>query len=298
MFELISRNRRVYTRDRLAFFMSFLSVIILILVYQVFLGQIQIDAIKEALGSDTASSNTIKMVNYWLISGLTTIISMTSTLGAFGVMVSDKEKKLSEDFKVSPISNFKVELSYAIFAILFGIILTMFSCVFAIGIFNGFSSLLDYSAMGYLKIFGIVSLSTVLSAAIVLPILAFIRTSSAFTTLSTIVGTFIGFISGVYLSIGSVGETLQQLMTWFPMTQVNALLKQVLMKESIAKVFDSAPSSVVNEYKESYGVVLQNASGDHLSNSFMLSYILVIILALLIIHFMIKKVKKLGLVSS
>ena len=207
-------------------------------------------------------------------------------------MVSDKEKKLSEDFKVSPISNFKVELSYAIFAILFGIILTMFSCVFAIGIFNGFSSLLDYSAMDYLKIFGIVSLSTVLSAAIVLPILAFIRTSSAFTTLSTIIGTFIGFISGVYLSIGSVGETLQQVMTWFPMTQVNALLKQVLMKDSIAKVFDSAPSLVVNEYKESYGVVLQNASGDHLSNQFMLVYISMIIVALLILHFFIKKVKK------
>ena len=34
MLELISRNRKVYTRDRLAFFMSFLSVIILILVYQ------------------------------------------------------------------------------------------------------------------------------------------------------------------------------------------------------------------------------------------------------------------------
>lgn len=292
MFELISRNRKVYTRDRLAFFMSFLSVIILILVYQVFLGQLQIDAIKEALGSDTASSDTIKMVNYWLISGLTTIISMTSTLGAFGVMVSDKEKKLSEDFKVSPISNFKVELSYAIFAILFGIILTMFSCVFAIGIFNGLSSLLDYSVMDYLKIFGIVSLSTVLSAAIVLPILAFIRTSSAFTTLSTIVGTFIGFISGVYLSIGSVGETLQQVMTWFPMTQVNALLKQVLMKDSIAQVFDNAPSSVVNEYKESYGVVLQNAGEVHLSNQFMLVYISLIIVALLTLHFFIKKVKK------
>ena len=292
MFELISRNRKVYTRDRLAFFMSFLSVIILILVYQVFLGQIQIDAIKEALGSDTASSDTIKMVNYWLISGLTTIVSMTSTLGAFGVMVSDKEKKLSEDFKVSPISNFKVELSYAIFAILFGIILTMFSCVFAIGIFNGFASLLDYSAKDYLTIFGIISLSTVLSASIILPILTFIQTSSAFTTLSTIVGTFIGFISGVYLSIGSVGETLQQVMTWFPMTQVNALLKQVLMKDSIAQVFDSAPPSVVNEYKESYGVVLQNASGNHLSNQFMLVYISMIIVALLTLHFFIKKVKK------
>ena len=141
MLELISRNRKVYTRDRLAFFMSFLSVIILILVYQVFLGQIQIDAIKEALNSDTASTDTIQMVNYWLSSGLTTIISMTSTLGAFGVMVSDREKKLSEDFKVSPVSNFKIELSYAIFAILFGIIMTMFSCIFAIGMFNGFRCL-------------------------------------------------------------------------------------------------------------------------------------------------------------
>ena len=292
MLELISRNRKVYTRDRLAFFMSFLSVIILILVYQVFLGQIQIDAIKEGLHSDTASTDTIQMVNYWLISGLTTIISMTSTLGAFGVMVSDREKKLSEDFKVSPISNFKIELSYAIFAILFGIIMTMFSCIFAIGMFNGFSSLLDFSTTDYLSILGIVSMGTVLAATIILPILVFIRTSSAFTTLSTIVGTFIGFISGVYLSIGSVGETLQQIMTWFPLTQVNALLKQILMKDSINKVFDKAPTSIVTNYKESYGVILQNPSGEHLSNQFMFAYVSIIIVVLLGVHFMIKKVKK------
>lgn len=292
MLELISRNRKVYTRDRLAFFMSFLSVIILILVYQIFLGQIQIDAIKEALNSDTASTDIIQMVNYWLISGLTTIISMTSTLGAFGVMVLDKEKKLSEDFKVSPVSNFKIELSYAIFAILFGIIMTMFSCIFAIGMFNGFSSLLDFSTTDYLSILGIVSMGTVLAATIILPILAFIRTSSAFTTLSTIVGTFIGFISGVYLSIGSVGETLQQVMTWFPLTQVNALLKQILMKDAISKVFDHAPSTVIMNYKESYGVILQNPSGEHLSTQFMFAYISIIIVVLLGVHFMIKKVKK------
>ncbi len=292
MLELISRNRKVYTRDRLAFFMSFLSVIILILVYQIFLGQIQIDAIKEALNSDTASTDTIQMVNYWLISGLTTIISMTSTLGAFGVMVLDKEKKLSEDFKVSPVSNFKIELSYAIFAILFGIIMTMFSCIFAIGMFNGFSSLLDFSTTDYLSILGIVSMGTVLAATIILPILAFIRTSSAFTTLSTIVGTFIGFISGVYLSIGSVGESLQQVMTWFPLTQVNALLKQILMKDAISKVFDHAPSTVIMNYKESYGVILQNPSGEHLSTQFMFAYISIIIVVLLGVHFMIKKVKK------
>ena len=256
------------------------------------MGKIQLDAIKAALRSNTVSSDTIHMVNYWLIAGLTTIISMTSTLGAFGVMVSDKEKKLNEDFKVSPISNIKIELSYAIFAVLFGIVMTMFSCIFAIGIFNGFNSLLEYSAMDYLTILGIVSLGTVLSAAMILPILAFIHTSSAFTTLSTIVGTFIGFISGVYLSIGSVGKALQQVMTWFPLTQINSLLKQVLMKGSIAKVFDKANEATVSNYKESYGVVLRNADGERLSNHFMLIYIIALILILLAIHFIIKKVKK------
>ncbi|MCD0000656.1 ABC transporter permease, partial [Streptococcus agalactiae] len=112
--------------------------------------------------------------------------------------------------------------------------------------------------MDYLTILGIVSLGTVLSAAMILPILAFIHTSSAFTTLSTIVGTFIGVISGVYLSIGSVGKALQQVMTWFPLTQINSLLKQVLMKGSIAKVFDKANEAPVSNYKESYGVVLRN----------------------------------------
>ena len=144
----------------------------------------------------------------------------------------------------------------------------------------------------YLSILGVTSLGTILSAAIILPILTFIRTSSAFTTLSTIVGTFIGFISGVYLSIGSVGETLQQVMTWFPLTQVNALLKQILMKDAISKVFDHAPSTVITNYKESYGVILQNPSGEHLSNQFMFAYISIMIVVLLGVHFMIKKVKK------
>ena len=69
-------------------------------------------------------------------------------------------------------------------------------------------------------------------------------------------------------------------------------MKQVLMKESIAQVFDKAPASVVNTYKESYGVVLQNASGEQLSNQFMLTYISIVIVALLLLHFIIKKVKK------
>ncbi|AMB93788.1 ABC transporter permease [Aerococcus sanguinicola] len=294
MFEFISRNFKVYTRDRMAFLMSFLSIIILILIYQIFLGEIQVDAIKLALNSKTASTDTIQMVNYWLIAGLTTIISMTGTLGAFGVMVADRENKLTEDFKVSPTSPILIELSYAIFAILFGITLTLFSCIFAIGIFNGFSSIFDFTAMDYVKIFGIVCLATILSATIILPILTFIQSSSAFTSLSTIVGTFIGFISGVYLSIGSVGKTLQQIMTWFPLTQINSLLKQVLMKSSMDRVFAQADSAVMTDYKQAYGVILKNADEIVLTNRFILIYCSGLVLSFLLLHLVIRKLKNSG----
>ena len=64
------------------------------------------------------------------------------------------------------------------------------------------------------------------------------------------------------------------------------------MKDSINKVFDKAPTSIVTNYKESYGVILQNPSGEHLSNQFMFAYVSIIIVVLLGVHFMIKKVKK------
>lgn len=92
MLSLVKRNILVYIRDKMAFFMSFLSVVILLVLYQVFLGQMQLDAIKESMGTTTVSSPVIQMVNLWLIAGLTTIVSLTSTLGAFSVMVSDREK--------------------------------------------------------------------------------------------------------------------------------------------------------------------------------------------------------------
>ena len=232
------------------------------------------------------------MVNLWLISGLTTIISMTSTLGTFGVMVSDREKKIAEDLEASPISKFKLEMSYAVFAIVFGSILTLISCIFAMILFNGFDSLLVYAPIDFLKIFGIILLSAAASVAIVMPILSVISTNSAFTALSTIIGTLIGFISGVYISIGSVGDVLRQVMTWFPLTHINALLKQVLMKSSIEEVFNKAPVAVADKYRESYGVTLVNPSGEQLSVGFMLMYIVLVTAALVTIGIIIRRVKR------
>lgn len=294
MLSLVKRNILVYIRDKMAFFMSFLSVVILLVLYQVFLGQIQLDAIKEAMGQATVSSHVIHMVNLWLISGLTTVVSLTSTLGAFSVMVSDREKKLNEDFEISSCPLWKLELSYVIAAVILGTLVTILCFLFGVLLFNGFNYLQIFSLVDLLKILGLIVMSCLLSATLVLPFLSFIKTGSAFSTLSTIIGTLIGFLSGVYIAIGSVGNALAQVMTWFPMTQMNAMLKNVLMSHSLQKVFAGAPESVEYEYKISYGVLLRTVDKDVISNNEMLLYVSMCMLGLLVIYMLIKKGMKYG----
>lgn len=294
MLSLVKRNILVYIRDKMAFFMSFLSVVILLVLYQVFLGQIQLDAIKESMGTATVSSPVIHMVNLWLVAGLTTIVSLTSTLGAFSVMVSDREKKLNEDFEISSCPSWKLELSYIIAAVILGTLVTILCFFLGVLLFNGFNYLQIFSFPDFLKILGLIVMSCLLSAAIVLPFLSLIKSGSAFSTLSTIIGTLIGFLSGVYIAIGSVGSVLAQVMTWFPMTQMNAMLKNVLMSHSLHKVFAEAPQSVENEYKISYGLALRTINNHTLSNNEMLLYVSMCMIGLLTIYMLLKKGMRYG----
>ncbi|MFA7746513.1 ABC transporter permease, partial [Salinicoccus roseus] len=75
---LISRNIKIYFRDRTLLLLSLLSVFIVILLYAVFLQQTQLDAIKALVGSTDDSK---AMVNEWMVAGLLSITAVTTTLG-------------------------------------------------------------------------------------------------------------------------------------------------------------------------------------------------------------------------
>lgn len=281
----------VYTRDRVAFAMSFLSVIILLILYQLFLGQSQLEAIKENIGNQELTLAMTKMINYWLIAGLTTIISLTSTLGAYNVMVQDREKKIDEDIGIGNLAYWKISLSYIIAAVFLGSVITIVCCFLGILFFNGINALNDFSMITGLKVILMIIFSCILSSSIVLPFLTFIKTGTAFTMLSTIIGTVIGFLAGVYISIGSVGRLLAQIMTWFPLTQINAMLKNVLMEKSMNIVFKNASANTLEKYKKTYGITLYNYAEKRLSQNQLLVYPLLITISLTIVYLAIKKGK-------
>jgi len=273
----------------MAFAMSFLSVIILLALYQIFLGKLQVDSIKIGMGVEEVSTQMLQLVNLWLIGGLSTVCCMSGTLGVYSVLIKDREYNISQDLTISGFPQWQLELSYVIAAVLLGLIVAIVSCFAGLLIFNGLSIFELLSVMMVLKIIGLLFLGCLISSALVLPILSLIRTVSAFSALSAIVGTMIGFLSGVYISIGAVSDFLAQVMTWFPLTQINALLKALLMEQSINAVFAGAPLEVVDAYKEGYGITLFTPSGHMLSEVEMLLYITVCTGCLLALYLALKK---------
>ena len=91
-----ARNLKVFFKDRTSVFFSLLSVFIIIVLYVLFLGDVWITGLEDLTGVRY-------LMDSWIMAGLLTITSVTTTMGAYGIMVEDKAKKINKDFTASPI---------------------------------------------------------------------------------------------------------------------------------------------------------------------------------------------------
>lgn len=245
---LVQRNNKVFFRDKTQVFFSLLSVFIVLGLYILFLQKTQIDSIEAVVPLTTE----IKvMVNEWMISGLLSIIAVTSTLGAFGTYVNDLESKKNVDFLTTAMSRTRIQLSYCISASMIGFILT-FIAFLGGEIFIVLTGGTWLSFIDFIKVIGIIILSVILSSVINLSIILFIDSQSAYATASTIVGTLIGFLCGVYIPIGVLPDFVQKIIYFFPISHTTVLLRHVFMEDSLNNVFPTVQAK--DDYMFTYGV--------------------------------------------
>ena len=117
MKQFIKRNLLVFFRDRAAVFYSLLSSLIIIGLYALFLGN------NMASYMETMPNARI-LVDRWLVAGLVSITSISSAMGAYGVMVEDKAKRIIQDFYTSPIRRWKLIGGYVSAAFVIGVIMS------------------------------------------------------------------------------------------------------------------------------------------------------------------------------
>lgn len=189
-----------------------------------------------------------------MLAGMLASASITTSLGAYGVMISDRENKTIKDFYSSPVSRRQIAGGYIITGFIISIIMSIFTLIFGeiyMGMIGG--AVLDMDIL--LKLFGVIVLSAFASSAIASFIISFLKTNSAYSAASMIVGTLIGFLVGAYIPIGNLPENVQWLVKYFPCAHSAVLYRQLLMEGSIKENFANQPTAVLKETKEILGVV-------------------------------------------
>lgn len=249
VWHLVSRHQKLYRRDRMLVFFSLLSVLIVISLYAIFLQKTQVSTIEEWI---PASTEVTSMVNEWMASGLLSILGVTTTLTAFGIYIRDMERKVLADFLTTPKSRISIQMSYVINAIVIGFVLSimgLIACQLYIVLMGGEW----FSLIKVLKLLGIMMLSVLLCSSFNLLLTLMVSTESAFSTLNTIVGASIGFLCGVYVPLGAVPAVVQKVIMLFPISHTAVLFREVLMRDSLDRVFAGATEAKVN-YMSSFGI--------------------------------------------
>ncbi len=228
---LVRRNITLYFRDKSGVFFSLLAPLIMFVLYVFFLGNLQTTNIRESFsGSSTDAINFF--ITSWIFAGILTITTVTTGLAALQVYVADLASGRFRDFAVSPIKRWKIITGY--FGSTFIISLVMTTIVLVLGelyvVLNGGSWLTLHNA---LLTYGVLLLLCGSFAAVSSFIVTFVKSESAYASLSVILGTSIGFLAGVYVPVGSLPAGVANVINTLPFSQAASLVRKFFVQQSV-----------------------------------------------------------------
>ena len=281
MIQLTKRNLLQFFRDHAEVFFSFMSVIIILGLYLLFLSDLQVRNIESSIGRSVEGIK--PMVNAWVMAGLLAVSTITLSIGALGRMVLDKNRKVFYDFLVAPIKRYQLFLSYITSTFLIVLMISV-SILIISQIYIVFSGGDWFTFDQWLRLSFYLLLCILSSTFFVLFIVSFIENPSVMSTFATVVGTLIGFVTGSYIPMGFLPKGVQIVSNLMPVSQGASLLRQVFMESSIQQVFAGASEEVVLNYMKFQGIDLY--IGDTLlTPTIMVSYLILSTIVLIALNY-------------
>lgn len=247
MFNIAYRNIKLFFRDKASVFFSLLAVFIIIGLYILFLGDAISSGMEEIPGVRF-------LMDSWIMGGLLGVTTLTTTMGAFGIMVEDKIKKNAKDFQSAPLKRTSIVGGYIFSSFMIGVIMSVLTFILAevyIVLYGG--EIL--SILNMLRVFGVILLAVLTCGSMVFFMVSFFKSSNAFATASTVIGTLIGFLTGVYFPVGQLPSAIQWVVKLFPVSHAGILFRQIFMEEPMKLAFENVPQQFISEFQQEMGVV-------------------------------------------
>ncbi len=247
---LINRNVKLYFKDKMTFFVSLLTPLILVVLFLTFLKGVYANTITSLLpkGIEISKSSIEAFCGGWLFSSIVAVSCVTVAFCS-NIMVIDKINKSIQDLNITPVKKSTLLISYFIsnffttFLICVIVLVISFVYLACVGFFLTFSDVLMLLISTLcMSLFG-----SLMSSLVGL----FISSQGAQTAVSTLVSSMYGFISGAYMPISQFGVGIKDFLSFLPSTHGTILFRQYYMNGVInhLQTVDKVPSDVAEKIR-------------------------------------------------
>lgn len=244
-----SRVLKIYLRDKTAVFFSLLSSFIIIGLYILFLGETYSSSFEQI-------GNIHQLMDQWVMAGLLATTSVSTSVATLSVMVDDQYQKRQKDFYCTPIKKTALAGGYFMASMIISFFLSLITLFFAqIYILINKGNWFSFSV--YMQIIVILLLTVLMNSSMMFFISSFFKSNHAFSTATSIMGTLIGFLTGIYIPIGTLPEIIQWVIKIFPTSHGAVLLRQTMMNSTMNQSFQQLPQTAVVEFQNILGITYQ-----------------------------------------
>lgn len=239
---LTLRALRSFFRDRGSVIASLLSVLIVLLLY--------VTMLRSSFISELGSHPDVSaLVDAWLIGGLMSLISISSSVAAMGLIVRDRSMGILDDLKTSPVSSMSITAGYVLSAFIIGIVLS-FSFLLITATYM-FAMGFGFSALAIGRSIALMVPSVFSSCAMMFLFASLLKTKASFNGFAMLVNVLIGFITGTFIPIGYFSGGVQSFFNLFPVNHSAAMYRDILGTPALNRAFGS--TGEIQEYRDLLG---------------------------------------------
>lgn len=249
---LVVRNSKIYFKDKLTFFLSLISPMILIVLFIAFLKNVYIGTLTQNLPEGVQLGQRLidGFAGGWLFSSILGVSCVTVAFCSNMIIATDKINKNIQDFNITPVKKHIVNLSYLIsnyistFIVCFITMVVGLLYLACVGWYLSFVDvLLIIATMAIDVLFGSL-LSTI--------ICNFITSQGGISAISTIVSSMYGFISGAYMPLSQSGAGIKAIVSFIPGTYGTVLFRNFFMRGTVNELAKNFPPETISVIKESF----------------------------------------------
>ena len=291
---LIKRDTKLFFKDKMMFFTSMVTPLILLLLYATFLGKVYRDSFLSILsglnlGVEIPDKLIDGCVGGQLMSSLLAVCCVTVAFCSNMLMVNDKVNGSINDLTITPVKPSVMSLAYYISTALSTLIVCFVAAAVSmiyLAFVGWYMSVADILFL-LLDVFLLVMFGTAFSSVISI----FLSSQGQISAVGTVVSAGYGFICGAYMPISQFSEGLQKVIAFLPGTHGTALLRSHAMNGAFNEMVDlGVPSEVVTDINNSLDGSVK-LFGDYVSEPTMYAILGGSVVVLLILYIVIHSLR-------